>query len=187
VKRVSAGWTVVFFLMVAGASGLAGQSVELVSRVDPSQISDTGASEQPSSQSFFIIPPSLSADGRYTAFSSKADNLVPGQQDRNGTYDVFLRDAVTGTTLLVSRSLGSQVKTGNALSGYPVISGDGRYVAFLTRANDLAPGQSGFVGNAPEDLLLFDRITGASALVTDSGVPSAISTDGRYLAFLSDD
>jgi Tol biopolymer transport system component len=111
---------------------------------------------------------------------------VPGQQDRNGTYDVFLRDAVTGTTLLVSRSLGSQVKTGNALSGSPVISGDGRYVAFITQANDLAPNQTS-TSFFPEDLLLFDRITGASTVVVSSGSNPALSADGRYIAFISDD
>ena len=40
--------------------------------------------------------PSISADGRFVAFSSDASNLVPG--DTNGVDDVFVRDRQTGTT-----------------------------------------------------------------------------------------
>src|SRR5439155_853313 len=40
--------------------------------------------------------PSISADGRYVAFTSIASNLVSG--DTNGLYDVFMRDRQNGTT-----------------------------------------------------------------------------------------
>ena len=54
--------------------------------------------------------PSISADGRYVAFRSFADNLVPG--DTNDERDVFVRDRQTGTTTRVSLdSVGNQ---GNA-------------------------------------------------------------------------
>lgn len=46
------------------------------------------------------IFPSISADGRYVAFSSFADNLVPG--DTNGASDIFVRDLELGTTTRVS-------------------------------------------------------------------------------------
>ena len=70
--------------------------------------------------------PSISADGRYVAFVSSADNLVPG--DTNSRADVFVRDRQTETTTRVS--LDSTGNEGNGLSNRPNISADGRYVAF---------------------------------------------------------
>jgi Tol biopolymer transport system component len=69
--------------------------------------------------------PVLSADGRYVAFTSDASNLVAN--DSNGTIDVFVRDLVNGTTTLVSTT---GTASGNNRSFNPVVSADGRYVAF---------------------------------------------------------
>jgi hypothetical protein len=78
--------------------------------------------------------PVISADGRYVAFKSYASDLVA--TDTNGDYDVFVRDLQTGTTTLVSvNSTGTD--SGNDESGNPVISADGRYVAFKSYASDL--------------------------------------------------
>src|SRR5438445_496038 len=74
----------------------------------------------------FFAFPALSADGRFVAFQSDAPNLVAG--DTNGTTDVFVHDRQTGTTERVSvASGGSQ---GNGCSAGPVLSADGRFVAF---------------------------------------------------------
>src|SRR5438132_985845 len=74
----------------------------------------------------FFAFPALSADGRFVAFQSDATNLVAG--DTNGTTDVFVHDRQTGTTERVSvASAGSQ---GNGSSAGPVLSADGRFVAF---------------------------------------------------------
>ena len=83
--------------------------------------------------------PTISADGRYVAFQSLADNLVPG--DTNGLADVFVRDLEAGDTLLVSTNLDG---TGSALLGArsPAISGDGRGVAFVSRSPDLVAGET---------------------------------------------
>ena len=73
--------------------------------------------------------PSLSADGRYVAFTSQADNLVTG--DTNGKADVFVHDRQTAQTTRVSvDSAGNQLDFD---SDSPSISGDGRFVAFLLR------------------------------------------------------
>src|SRR5438045_1531056 len=40
------------------------------------------------------VRPSISADGRFVAFYSSANNLVPG--DTNGVVDVFVHDRLTG-------------------------------------------------------------------------------------------
>src|SRR5262249_2737518 len=80
---------------------------------------------------------SVSADGRYVAFESFADDSVTN--DTIGlSDDVFVRDLQTGTTTLVS--LNSQGTGGGFGSSYnPIISADGRFVAFESSATDLVP------------------------------------------------
>src|SRR6185295_7492640 len=94
--------------------------------------------------------PSISADGRFVSFGSLATDLVGG--DTNGTGDVFLRDRQIGTTARVSvDSAGAQ---GNFVSDDPVISADGRYVAFRSYATNLVPGDT----NGFTDVFVRDRI-----------------------------
>lgn len=130
--------------------------------------------------------PSMSADGRYIAFYSFTTNLVPG--DTNGRDDVFLKDTVSGAIALVSTdSTGGQ---GNSSSFDPLISADGRYVAFSSWASNLVPGDS----NGSADVFLKDTVTGSTTRASTgsagvqsnngSGYPS-ISADGRYVAFQS--
>jgi hypothetical protein len=131
--------------------------------------------------------PSVSADGRFVAFYSGASNLVPGDTNENG--DVFVRDLLSGTTELVSIS--SSGAQGDNWSWNPSISGDGRFVAFQTRATNLVPGDT----NASEDIMVHDRISGTTTRVSvnsagvqgngNSRFPS-ISSDGRHVCFLSE-
>src|SRR5207249_3675999 len=82
--------------------------------------------------------PALSADGRFVAFDSDATNLVAG--DTNGATDVFVHDRQTGTTERVSvASGGSQ---GNGFNAGPVLSADGRFVAFHGTASNLVGGDT---------------------------------------------
>jgi Tol biopolymer transport system component len=130
--------------------------------------------------------PSISADGRYVAFVSGADNLVSG--DTNGRDDIFVYDRQTGQTTRVS--VASDGTQGNGFSWQPSISSDGRYVAFLSGANNLVPGDT----NWYEDVFVHDRQTGQTTRVSvasngsqgdeESGAPS-ISADGRFVAFAS--
>jgi Tol biopolymer transport system component len=126
--------------------------------------------------------PSISADGRYVAFQSDASNLVPG--DTNGDADIFVHDRQTGDTTRVSvDSAGNQA---NGWSGKPSISGDGRYVAFMSAASNLVPDDT----NGEGDVFLHDRQTGQTTRVglngAGAGDPSiAISADGRWVAFWS--
>lgn len=90
----------------------------------------------------FSDAPSISADGRYVAFSSTADDLVPG--DTNGAQDVFVYDSCIGvssgctpSTVRVSVGLDGTQGTGDSVR--PTISSDGRFVAFDSLAK-LAPG-----------------------------------------------
>ncbi|MBN1321446.1 MAG: PD40 domain-containing protein [Thermoleophilia bacterium] len=129
--------------------------------------------------------PSISADGRYVAFFSRATDLVPG--DTNGRGDVFVRDMRAGTTTLVSVSLSGL--SAEFESAEPSISGDGRYVAFVSSARDLVPGDEGGRNIYVRDLR--SRTTTKVSLGTggvpadgDSSSPS-ISTDGLFVAFTS--
>jgi hypothetical protein len=80
--------------------------------------------------------PLLSADGRYVVFTSKASDLVPN--DLNHTGDIFVRDRLLGTTLLVSAN--RQGGAGTGLSSRPVLGADGRTLVFQSYADDLVDG-----------------------------------------------
>jgi Tol biopolymer transport system component len=128
----------------------------------------------------------ISADARYVVFSSLASALVSG--DTNLAYDIFVRDRLTSTTELIS--LDSSSLQTNASSDYPAISGDNRYVAFMSWASNLVPGDT----NGIWDVFVRDRQMGTTERMSvstrgvegdgESGHPS-ISADGRYVAFYS--
>jgi Tol biopolymer transport system component len=129
--------------------------------------------------------PSISADGRFVAFSSQASNLVPG--DTNGTSDIFVRDMLTGVTRRVSVGAAGQAN-GGSLS--PAISADGRFVAFNSYASNLVPGDT----NGTTDIFVRDLLARVTRRVSvgpagqgnsDSSGAPAISADGRYVAFFS--
>lgn len=126
------------------------------------------------------MEPAISGDGRYVAFTSSADNLVPG--DANLARDVFVRDLQAGTTVLVSaNNIGTG--SGNGASYSPSISADGRYVLFCSLAQNLAAGSftSGYENLFVRDL---QRGTNYALTHTTSGTPvGAMTPDGRVVAF----
>jgi Tol biopolymer transport system component len=135
----------------------------------------------------FESPGSISADGRYVAFDSHGDNLVPG--DTNDAFDVFVHDRLTHTTERVSvNSRGAQ---GNDWSFAPSISGDGRYVMFTSFADNLVSGDTNLTG----DIFVHDRVTGRTervSLSSSGGQGNAISSryaeiakDGQSVVFQS--
>jgi Tol biopolymer transport system component len=131
--------------------------------------------------------PSISADGRFVAFSSSASNLVP--RDTNGSYDIFLHDRKKHATFRVS--LGAPFSQANDFSGSPVLSQDARFVAFTSCASNLAPGDT----NGACDVFVRDRrnqtirrvsVTQTGAQSTGGGRDPAMSPNGRFVAFASD-
>jgi hypothetical protein len=192
------------------------------------------------------IDASVSANGRYVAFTSAATNL---SANRTGNYnaDVYLWDRVTNTRINITGGVGGVFESlnpevvadntggigyggivvfqtgkrlttndtnnavdvyaydiggrtfelisataagqGVALSSYnPVASGDGRYVAFISGSQELAPGDS----NGYADVYVKDRITGEIALVSrlpgvqanqHSGQRLDISLGGEWIVF----
>jgi len=129
---------------------------------------------------------SISTDGRFVAFESRASNLVPG--DTNDNSDIFVRDTLTNTTTRVSvDSAGNQPNKG---ANNPSISANGRFVAFDSYSSNLVPGDT----NDNSDIFVRDTLTNTTTRVSvDSAGNQAnydcwgmsISADGRFVAFSS--
>lgn len=142
--------------------------------------------------------PSVSSDGRFIAFASDADNLVPG--DGNGRSDIFVRDMKTDRTWRVS--IHSDGAEANRESERPAISADGRFIVWYSLASNLVSGDT----NGERDLFLHEVSTRATRRVSVGThaleaivslkdddllfeVPPAlpsISADGRFVAFDSE-
>jgi Tol biopolymer transport system component len=125
------------------------------------------------------------------AFDSDADNL--SLEDDDTVRDVFVRDAVAGTTILASRASGPGGTAGNAISSGPAISGDGRFVVFASDADNLSTEDDDTVTNifvrdlVADTTTLASRATGpGGAGADDDSVDPDISGDGRYVVFESD-
>ena len=128
----------------------------------------------------------ITGSGRYVAYYSVAPNLVAG--DSNNAADVFLFDGETATTSRVSVAPAGAEPNGSSYA--PSISDDGRFVSFTSAASNLVTGDT----NGAYDVFLHDRQTATTTRVsvatggaqTDgSADASAISGDGRYIAFHS--
>lgn len=132
----------------------------------------------------------VSGDGRYVAFTSSATNLVPG--DTNGRDDVFRFDRTTGQLAVVSVTASGEFV--QASHGLPVISGDGRFVAFWSEGvfddGDI---------QRTADVILKDMSTGLTERLTvapdgsnragtdrfSRTKPLAMTDDGRWVVFQS--
>ena len=124
--------------------------------------------------------PSISADGSLMAFASLASNL--DKNDTNGLPDIFIRDLSKEKTEQISHALEGAQPDG--WSDQPAISGNGRFIAFRSAANNLAPDDD----NPGDDIYLYDRVTNEIKRVSNSGGNSSdpfISSDGRYISYLS--
>ena len=118
--------------------------------------------------------PSISANGRFIVFVSTATNLV--SNDTNGAADVFLRDLQAGTNILVSvNSSGVCLGTGDASA--PVISQDGRYVAFLCQTSTAAD----YPGMFWRDVTGGVTVSLAGSSVTN--LPPSLTADGQRVAW----
>ena len=133
--------------------------------------------------------PSISENGQYLVFQSKADNLLGYNNDLNGIEsDIFVRD-ISGETLeLVSASTSRPQGQGN--SYYPSISDDGKYIAFESWQQVLVSNDT----NQVPDIFVRDRETGVTTRVSVSSTGEQanaqcqrpeISGNGRYIVFES--
>ncbi|MBZ6078783.1 hypothetical protein [Microvirga puerhi] len=131
----------------------------------------------------------ISADGRYVVFMSEASDLVA--EDENGSIDVFRKDLETGAIVAVSTAADGTFGDDNSYNFS--ISPNGRYVVFMSESTNL-------VGGSPiattevylKDLANNSIVRVASAgtgnqASLDSGSSTAVSPDGRYVYFRSED
>lgn len=133
----------------------------------------------------------VSADGRFIAFASDAADLVAN--DTNHRTDVFVRVRSTGVIERISKGTGGQES--NSDSASPVLSADGRYVAFVSDASNLVSLDK----NSTSDVFVYDRQLKSMSRVSlsSTGAESrgdsahlihsapSISGDGRFIAFTS--
>lgn len=133
---------------------------------------------------------SISGDGRFVVFKSRASNLVPG--DTSGD-DLFVHDFKTGATERVNADSAGNEAKGEFFTFGADISSDGRYVAFDSFASNLVPGDT----NGNWDVFIRDRQSGTTQRVSvdsagnqvscpmwpECSTGPAISGDGRFVAF----
>jgi Tol biopolymer transport system component len=131
--------------------------------------------------------PALSADGRYVAFESWADNLVAGKP--NDEKDIFIHDRLSGKTERVS--VASDGTLSNSYSASPSVSADGRLVAFFSYSDNLVEEDT----NRVRDVFVHDCQSGETKRVSvssdgtqanGSSYDLLISANGRFVAFASD-
>ena len=153
------------------------------------RVSLTAGGDQGNGHSNFS---SISADGRFVAFTSAATNLVTG--DTNGSRDIFVRDRQLGTTTRVSVFSGGGGQ-GASDSSDPIISANGRYVVFTSAAANFIQGDT----NNVSDVFRHDlatRVTtrvsvgallsnGFSTQANGPSFVSGISADGQIVVFTS--
>ena len=133
--------------------------------------------------------PSISADGRYVAFDSLASLVDP---DGGAHHDVFVHDRETGVTTRVSQLVRDDgvIEEADGASFHPQISADGRYVAFVSSAENLNSNVDD--ANGASDIFLHDRESGDLTLVSVapdgsqhglSSIDPSMSDDGNLLAY----
>jgi Tol biopolymer transport system component len=152
-------------------------------RGETTRVSVSSTGEEGNGSSLFY--PSISANGRFVAFTSYASNLVAG--DGNHAEDIFVRDRKRGETTRVRENN----RSGGFYSGIPSITDKGRFVAFESPAPDLVKGDR----NGHVDVFLRDRKRGRTTLLSvssegeqgndESSFPAISAHNGRFVAFSS--
>ena len=170
-------------LALAAVPASAGVAVT-TTRVTVNSAGETGSARPGDSSN---LPISISATGRFVAFSSAPPNLVA--DDGNYWDDVFVRDRVRGETTRVSTSSAGAVPNGD--SAFPSISANGRFVAFASLASNLVPGDRThrfdvFVRDLKRGTTTRVSVNSAGEEANDGSIwLPAISDNGRVVAFFS--
>lgn len=137
----------------------------------------------------------VGSDGRYLAYLTSATNVLAGVVDANDRDDVYLFDRTTGTTALASHAAGIASTTADDQANLNAgsVSADGAWVTYTTRARNAIADVNDL--NGADDVLLYERDTGTSRLVTRSARAARVATpgvvfdatpNGRWLTFVSD-
>lgn len=132
--------------------------------------------------------PAISADGLTVAFRSDATNLVAGDGNKQADIFVWKIDRATGAETLVRANVGPAGEEANAASETPTLSGDGKILAFMTAATNIAAGANDSTLNTK--IIRRDLTTGTNTIVTrrkngdaSSGRNPMLSEDGDRIAY----
>jgi dipeptidyl aminopeptidase/acylaminoacyl peptidase len=126
----------------------------------------------------------ISADGRYIAFSSESTNLPPTPTSWVHNSQVYLYDQTTGELTRVSSPTNGREASRESLQ--PMISADGRFITYSSHASNLVPGDT----NNKQDIFLYDIATKTNTRISPNQANGAsfwptISPDGRYIGYMS--
>jgi hypothetical protein len=134
------------------------------------------------------VSPWISSDGRFVLYSSSASDLVTNDNSWLN-LDVFLRDRVGNTTLLISENQ-QHTGGGNGPSTAICVSTNGRYVLFESSASDLVSNDT----NSLSDIFVRDCIARTTSLVkvaigggvgNGASMDANMTPDGRFVVFVS--
>lgn len=138
---------------------------------------------------------SMSASARVVAFLSQANNLVASPPTTFGRWQLYVRNRITGQTVLASR--GADGLEANDDVQLAMLSSDGRFVVWASQATNIAPDlmPAGTSGRGLTQLYIFDIALAQNRLLTRSNDGWAanghssnpyITFDGRFVVFCSD-
>ena len=140
-------------------------------------------------ESYFI---SLSDDANIVAFESFVSNWGPDQQGVN-FVDIFVRDRAADVTVKITQSYNGGASSERSFD--PIVSADGRYVAFTSYASNLVPNDNNRHDYVDDglDVFLYDRVTGTLERISldssgdeiDANSVGRITGDARYVVFTS--
>ena len=185
VNYVSVVLLILSLILLTLAIGSKG-SLAAVSNFERISVGTGGA--QGNGESYYI---SLSEDGNVAVFESFASNWAPDQQGVNFT-DIFVHDRVANTTIKISGINGT---VADERSFDPIVSTDGRYVAFTSYATNLVPNDTNrhlFVDDGL-DVFLYDRMTATLQRISlnwkgeqiEENSVGRITGDAKFLVFSS--
>lgn len=142
----------------------------------------------------------VASRGRYAIVASTATNVVDGQNDSAGTFDLFWLDTLTGDRQLVTAAAGSGGLTATGQVAQAVISADGQAVAFVSNVNaatyDPNFNPAADAGSITDDVFVWSAIDGTITLASretatkaigqsTGSLNPAISADGAFVSFTS--
>lgn len=125
----------------------------------------------------------ISNDGKHIVFYCRASNLTTTSLTGGSLENIYLRDLSSPNPVLISIGLGGAVP--NGVSGMPVISADGNYIAFSSSATNLSnPGLNYLFGS---NIFRWTRATNQLEVVTTSASGTTGSNSRAEYPVMSDD
>jgi uncharacterized repeat protein (TIGR01451 family) len=141
------------------------------------ELISVSSAEEPAGEFDTSRNPSISADGRFVAFQSDAQNFTDPAQQTFFT-DVFVRDRQDGTTVLASPDGGGGEASGQ--SEDPEIGAEGRFVAFASFASDLIAGAPDPDGELVRDAFVRDLASGSTEMISVNSAHQDATRDGNH-------